>query len=161
MMKKIACAALAGLALAASIPSIGHAANDPSKSWQDVRALVVRFNDAQNAHNLDVIGALMTDSPNFQWSFGQYQQRGKDAALAQLAGMYQRADWSVLPDYGNMDIRMTGPSSANIDMPVQYKASTAAQDTTLTAMVHEEAVRTSAGWRLSGVQVQTVETAAQ
>ena len=160
-MKKIVFAMLAGLVLAASVPAIARAANDPSKGWQDVRALVVRFNDAQNAHNLDVIGALMTDSPRFEWSFGQYQQHGRDAALAQLAGMYQRADWSILPDYGNLDIHMTGSSSADITMPVQYKASTPAQDATLTALVHEQAVKTPDGWRLSGLQVQPVESAVQ
>jgi hypothetical protein len=160
-MKKVVFVMLAGLALATSIPAVTRATNDPPKGWQDVRALVVRFNDAQNAHNLDVIGALMTDSPRFEWSFGQYQQHGRDAALAQLAGMYQRADWSILPDYGNLDIHMTGSSSADITMPVQYKASTPAQDATLTALVHEQAVKTPDGWRLSSLQVQPVESAVQ
>jgi len=159
-MKKIAFASFMGLALAMSMVSMARADADPPKAWQDVRALVVRFNDAQNAHNLDVIGALLVNSPDFVWAVGPTVQHGRDAALGQLAAMYQAANWSVLPDYGALNIQLLGDDQADVTLPTQFKATTPLQDTTMQAVVHERAIKTSEGWRLSAVAVQPQPAAA-
>jgi hypothetical protein len=154
-MKKIAYACLASLALVMGAAGVAKADTDPPKAWQDVRALVVRFNDAQNAHNLDVIGALMLDSPDFIWSAGPYTARGRDAAVGRLAAMYQTATWSVLPDYGSLNIALIGSDQADVTLPAQFKAEVPGQDTITTlSLVHERAVKTPQGWRIASVAMQ-------
>lgn len=159
-MKKIAFASFMTLALATSMVSMARSDTDPPKAWQDVRALVVRFNDAQNAHNLDVIGALMMNSPDFVWAVGSTVQHGRDAALGQLAAMYQQANWSVLPDYGALNIQLLGDDQADVTLPAQFKTTTPLQDTTIQAVLHERAIKTPEGWRLASVAVQLEPVAA-
>ncbi|HME80532.1 MAG TPA: nuclear transport factor 2 family protein [Candidatus Eremiobacteraceae bacterium] len=154
-MKKIASAILACLAASLVLPAVARASDDPPKAWQDVRALVVRFNDAQNSHDLDVIGALLLDSPDFTWADGPLTLRGHDAAMSQLAAMYQSATWSVLPDYGSLNIRLLSPDAADVSLPAQFKEDVANQDTLVTrSVVYERAIRTPQGWRLASVTVQ-------
>ncbi|HXQ23851.1 MAG TPA: hypothetical protein VN812_19380 [Candidatus Acidoferrales bacterium] len=154
-MKKIALAVFACLALAPAWDQPARAQADPPKAWQDVRALVVRFNDAQNSHDLDVIGALLLDSPAFTWADGPVTLQGHDAAVSRLAAMYQSGSWSVLPDYGSLNIRLVGPDAADVTLPAQFKEDIPNQDTFVTSsVVYERAVRTPEGWRLSSVTMQ-------
>jgi hypothetical protein len=154
-MKKIAFAIFACVALALGLNQPARAQPDPPKAWQDVRALVVRFNDAQNAHDLDVIGALLLDSPSFTWADGSETLQGHDAAVNRLAAMYQSGAWSVLPDYGSLNIRLVSPDAADVTLPAQFKEDIPNQDTLVTSsVVYERAVRTPEGWRLSSVNVQ-------
>ena len=150
-MKKIILATAIGLALTLVTASATRADTDPPKAWQDVRALVVRFNDAQNAHNLDVVDALMLNSPDFVWSAGNILELGHDAALGKLAQVYQ-GDWRVLPDYGALSIQLVSPSEAYITAPTEFKTALPGQDVMTTeSVVRERAVLTPAGWRLARI----------
>jgi len=148
-MKKIILATAFGLALALAAASAVRADADPPKAWQDVRALVVRFNDAQNAHNLEVVGALMLNSPDFAWEAGHVVELGHDAALNKLAQIYQ-GDWRVLPDYGALAIQLTSPTEAEVTVPTEFKSAAPGQDVVTTeSIVRERAVLTPQGWRLA------------
>jgi hypothetical protein len=150
-MKKIVFAAAFGLALIVGAAGVARADTDPPKAWQDVRALVVRFNDAQNAHNLDVVGALMLNSPEFVWSAGNDVELGRDAALNKLARIYQ-GDWRVLPDYGNLSIQLVSPTEAYVTAPTEFKFAPPGQDVVTTqSVVRERVVLTPQGWRLARI----------
>jgi hypothetical protein len=147
-MKKIILATAFSLALTLAAASAARASDGPPKAWQDVRALVVRFNDAQNAHNLDVVGALMLNSPDFVWEAGNVVELGHDAAVNKLAQIYQ-GDWRVLPDYGALSIELVTPTQADVTMPTEFKSAPAGQDVVTTeSVVRERAVLTPQGWRL-------------
>lgn len=151
-MKKMAYASLVGLALVLAVLNVARADTDPPKAWQEVRALVVRFNDAQNAHNPDVVGALLLNSPDFALSVGPDQIRGHDAAVSRLGALYQNLSLSVLPDYGALDIQLAGSNEANVTMPTQFRTSVPGGDTVMTqSVVHERVVKTQQGWRIASM----------
>jgi hypothetical protein len=161
-MKQISIAAALCLVLVGSAVSTARAAADPPKAWQDVRSLVARFNDAQNAHNLDVIGALLQNSPNFTWSAGGVVQRGHDVALDQITGIFQTSGntWSILPDYGSLTIQLVSPTEADVTYPSVFKASTPARETVTTqGVVRLRAVKTPEGWRISSLSMDPAPSA--
>lgn len=159
-MKRISIAAVLGLALFAAGTAIARPDTDPPKAWQDVRALVVRFNDAQNAHNLDVAGALLLDSPYLQWTEGSITLRGHDAALRRLAQLYASI-FDVMPDYGQMTIDMLGSDEARVAVPVRYGTGVPGSGpTTVASFMTARAVRTPSGWRLAEVSHEPVPIAA-
>ena len=134
-------------------------AADPPKAWQDVRALVVRFNDAQNVHNIDVVGALLLDSPNTWFAAGQAVQVGHDAAVRKLAQAFE-GDWRVLPDYSQLSIQLTSPTQADVTVPTEFKSAVPGSDVVTTeSMVRERAVLTQDGWRLASVTIDPAPAA--
>lgn len=161
-MRKTSIAVALGLALALGAIAAARADTDPPKDWQDVRALVVRFNDAQNAHNIDVISVLLLNSPTFVWTTGSGAQLGHDDAVNRLASLYQNTGntFSVLPDYGSLTIQLVSPAEAAISFQTQFKTSPPGQDTqTTTSVVRERAVKTPQGWRLASVDTTPSPTA--
>jgi len=158
-MKKIILASVFGLAALIATASATRADTDPPKAWQDVRALVVRFNDAQNAHNLDVVSALLLNSPSFVWEAGPVIEAGHDATIEKLAQVY-RGDWRVLPDYGSLNIQLLGPNVAEIAVQTEFKTAPPGGDVVNTeSLVRERAVRTPEGWRLASVAVDPAPAA--
>jgi hypothetical protein len=151
-MKKISIAVALGLALLAAGTAAARADTDPPKAWQDVRALVVRFNDAQNAHNLDVASQLLLNSPDLEWTEGGLTLRGHDAAVNRLAQLYSGI-FAVLPDYGQMTISLVGPDEAKVSMPVTYGfGQPGTAPNTTQSILSARAVKTAVGWRLAQVE---------
>jgi SnoaL-like domain len=140
-------AALAGAGLA---PSLARAA-DPSKSWQQVRALVARFVDAQNAHNLDVTSALLWDSPDFEMQIPDSTVRGHAAAVDRFTALYQGM-WRLSPDYGSLDIQIVDPDHAVVTVPVEYKTGeTNGDPVTTQSVLAARVVYTAVGWRIASL----------
>ncbi|MBV8222409.1 MAG: hypothetical protein JO293_03545 [Candidatus Eremiobacteraeota bacterium] len=157
-MQKIIITALS-LTILAIMAADARAASDPPKAWQDVRALVVRFNDAQNVHNIDVSGALLLNSPEVSLTAGPVLAVGHDAAVNALVRAYA-GDWRVLPDYGRLSIQLTSPTQADVSVPVEFKTAAPGQDITTTeSMVRERAVLTPDGWRLASIAIDPAPAA--
>ncbi|HEV2878474.1 MAG TPA: hypothetical protein VGW96_02735 [Candidatus Eremiobacteraceae bacterium] len=153
-LRKFAYAAILTVALASSAASIARADADPPKAWQDVRALVVRFNDAQNSQNSGVLSALLLDSPDLNWSSGVSSARGHEAVVAQLPFLYG-GTMTVLPDYGALTIDLLSPTAADVTMPTQFRSESLLSDAVMTTtVVREHAVKTADGWRLSSIDTQ-------
>jgi len=153
-MRAIVCAAFITLSLAAAAASVARADADPPKAWQDVRALVVRFNDAENSQNTGVLSALMLDSPDLSWSSGVATERGHMAVSALLPDLYG-STMTVLPDYGNLTIDLLSPTEADVTMPTQFRSESLLSDAvTTSSMVRERATKTPDGWRLVSIDTQ-------
>ena len=151
-MKKISIVVALGLVLFAAGTAIARPDSDPPKAWQDVRALVVRFNDAQNAHNLDVASALLLDSPYLRWTEGSFTLLGHDAAVGRLAQLYAGV-FDVMPDYGQMNIVLVGSDEAQVAVPIRYGSGLpGSSPTTVQSFLTARAVRTPVGWRLAEVR---------
>ena len=153
-LRAFAYAAFLTLALGTAAASTARADADPPKAWQDVRALVVRFNDAQNSQNSGVLSALLLDSPDLNWSSGIVSARGHEAVVAQLPFLYG-GTMTVLPDYGALTIDLLSPIAADVTMPTLFRSESLLSDTVLTtSVVREHAVKTADGWRLSSIDTQ-------
>jgi hypothetical protein len=153
-IRKIAYAAIITLALATAGASTARANADPPKAWQDVRALVVRFNDAENSRNSGVLSALLLDSPDLIWSNGGAIERGHDAVAAQLPFLYG-GTMSVLPDYSELTIDLLSPTEADVMMPTQFRSdSLETGSVTTSSVVRERAVKTTDGWRFASIDTQ-------
>src|SRR5271166_2266834 len=153
-MRKIACAGIVSLVLALAMASAARAAADPPKAWQDVRALVVRFNDAENSQNSGVLSALLLDSPSLSWSNGVNTALGHDAVIAQLPFLYGSM-MSILPDYSALTIDVLSPTEADVTMPTQFRSESLMSDAVMTSsLVRGGAVKTPDGWRLSSIDTQ-------
>jgi hypothetical protein len=153
-LRKFIYAACVALALSTAAASMARAAGDPPKAWQDVRALVVRFNDAENSQNSGVLSALLLDSPDLNWSSGLASARGHEAVVAQLPFLYG-GTMTVLPDYGALTIDLLSPIAADVTMPTQFRSESLLSDAVMTTtVVREHAVKTADGWRLSSIDTQ-------
>lgn len=145
----VACIATQGLGMLTA-----RADADPPKSWQEVRALIARFMDAQNAHNLDVTGALLWNSPDFQMQAPDALIRGHDEAVTRFNALYQGM-WRLSPDYSGLDIKITSPGRAQFTVPVEYKTGEANGDPITTqSILQASAIRTGDGWRIASIMPQ-------
>jgi hypothetical protein len=153
-LRKFVHAACITVALMTAAASVARAGADPPKAWQDVRALVVRFNDAENSQNSGVLSALLLDSPDLNWSSGISNARGHEAVVAQLPFLYG-GTMTVLPDYGALTIDLLSPIAADVTMPTLFRSESLLSDAVMTTtVVREHAVKTADGWRLSSVDTQ-------
>jgi hypothetical protein len=153
-IRKIAYVAIISLALVTAAASTARADADPPKAWQDVRALVVRFNDAENSQNSGVLSALLLDSSDLSWSNGGATQRGHDAVVAQLPFLYGSA-MSILPDYSALTINLLSPTEADVTMPTQFRSESLQSGAVMTSsVVRMHAVKTSNGWRLASIDTE-------
>jgi hypothetical protein len=153
-LRKIVLAGVTSLALALALSSAARAAGDPPKAWQDVRALVVRFNDAENSQNSGVLSALLLDSPNLSWSNGVTTALGHDAVVAQLPFLYGSM-MSILPDYSALTIDLVSPTEADVTMPTQFRSEGLMTGALMTSsVVRERAVNTPDGWRFTSIDTQ-------
>jgi hypothetical protein len=60
-----------------------------ASSQDEVKALLAKFVEAQNAHDLKAVGELLQDSPQFLWITRGMPIWGRDAALKRFEALYQ------------------------------------------------------------------------
>jgi hypothetical protein len=76
------------------------------------------FAQAQNARDLDRIGAFFTDRPDLLWVSDGQSFWGRDAVLARM-GSFQKAEiWRVTPDLDMATVVDLGPRVAMLHFPL-------------------------------------------
>lgn len=117
----------------------------------EVRALYDRFLDAQNAHDLARVRALLWESPMFLWVSDGRSFWGPDA-LVERMGQFQKAPvWRVEPDLAAaVPVELDG-SAAYLHLPLTLVIGSAEKPDRLPWLVSMLAVRTEQGWRIAAL----------
>lgn len=149
-------AAATAAAVGAATPAAAASAVVPPSSSAtasaDVMAVFSRFIAAQNAHDRNLVGATLLDSPDFVW--GQYRGNsiwGTQEALDELA-RHWKGTWKFEPQMKEAHLATLGPGVAVLVAPVLFTQATPGQDPdTVPIRWSGVFVNTKAGWRIASV----------
>ena len=123
----------------------------PSSVEREVRAAYLRFAEAQNARDMDRIGANFIDGPDFLWVSDGKSFWGRDAVLARMSS-FQRAEiWRVEPDLDAARVVETGPDAAILHMPLTLVVGTAEKPARLRFLVSILFARRGDDWRIAAL----------
>lgn len=109
------------------------------------------FAAAQNARDLDRVGAFFIDGPDFLWVSDGQSFWGRDAVLERM-GSFQRAEhWRVLPNLDVARVVKLSESTAMLHLPLVLEIGRATTPSRLSFLVsillHKDAV----DWRIAAL----------
>jgi hypothetical protein len=118
---------------------------------EDVKALFNKFIAAQNARNLQAVGELLQNSPNFLWITRGAPLWGRDAALMRFEVLYQ-GTWSLDPKSDEIKVIELQPGVAQLYVPITFRAGPAGQTAQPTYFLFNQVVvKTAEGWKISSI----------
>src|SRR2546428_11447649 len=85
----------------------------------EVRQTFERFVAAQNGHDVQAVGSLLLDSPNFLWITRGTPVWGRDAALKRFSALYE-GTWRLAPEAGALRVLVLGESAAQVFAPIVF-----------------------------------------
>ena len=117
----------------------------------EVRSTFDRFVTAQNAHDINAVGALLLGSPDFLWVTRGAPVWGQDAALKRFAALYE-ATWRLDPELTSLKVIMIGEGVAQVYVPIMFTIGATGQPPQQTKfLMNLVLVKTQAGWKLSTI----------
>jgi uncharacterized protein (TIGR02246 family) len=134
------------LLLAVGLGAPAHA--DPR---QDIRALYETFVTAQNAHDIDAVRAVLSDSPDFLWITDGRPVWGRDEMLARMAGFQNAEVWQVEPEYNSSRVIVLDDDTAVFHIPLVLVIGSKADPARLRWLVEVLCQKEAAGWRIAGL----------
>ena len=122
-----------------------------SSEEDEIKALFTKFVEAQNAHDLKVVGNLLQDSPNFLWITRGTPIWGRDAALRRFEALYQ-GTWSLDAKTDELRVIELQPGVAQIYVPIIFMIAPAGQ-TALSArfLMNQVVVKTADGCKVASI----------
>ena len=122
-----------------------------SSEEDEIKALFTKFVEAQNAHDLKVVGNLLQDSPNFLWITRGTPIWGRDPALRRFEALYQ-GTWSLDAKTDELRVIELQPGVAQIYVPIIFMIAPAGQ-TALSArfLMNQVVVKTADGWKVASI----------
>ncbi len=117
----------------------------------EVRSTFDRFVTAQNAHDINAVGALLLGSPDFLWVTRGAPVWGQDAALKRFAALYE-ATWQLDPELTSLKVIMIGEGAAQVYVPIMFTIGATGQPPQQTKfLMNLVLVKTQAGWKVSTI----------
>jgi ketosteroid isomerase-like protein len=117
----------------------------------EVRATFDRFVAAQNAHDVQAVGALLQDSPDFLWITRGSPIWGSAEALKRFSALYE-GTWKLEPDPAGLKVIMLGPDVAQLYVPIVFSIGPSGKPAQATRfLMNQTLVRTPNGWRVSSI----------
>jgi hypothetical protein len=128
--------------------AVGSAASNPACAAPigEARGAFSRFVSAQNAHDLNEVGKLLGDFPDFLWISPGYVVRGRDAALERFRQLFQ-GTWRVDPDWSTFQVLRLDISTLEIFVRV----STSSGAPPRKMLINMILVNTAQGWRVMNI----------
>jgi ketosteroid isomerase-like protein len=116
----------------------------------EVKALFAKFVAAQNAHDLNAVGELLQDSPQFLWITRGMPIWGPRAALKRFESLYQ-GTWSLDPKIDELRVIESQPGVVQLYVPIRFMISPAGQPAQPARfLINQVVVKT--GRRLEGIE---------
>ena len=116
-----------------SLPVIADAA--ASEQEEQILETYIEFAAAQNARDLDRVGAFFVDGPQFLWVSDGRSVWGREATLKRM-GRFQGAErWKVFPGLDEAEIIMLSATSGILHMPLTLEIGKAASPGSLNFLV--------------------------
>jgi len=127
------------------LPALAQAPAD------EVRATFTKFVNAQNAHDLNTIGSLLLDSPNFLWITRGSPVWGRSDSLKRFEGLYA-GTWHLEPDYKEFRVVFAQQSVAQIFIPIVFTIGAAGQPAQESRfLMNQTLVRSESGWKVASI----------
>ena len=98
-----------------------------AETQEDIRGLFDEFVAAQNAHDVEAVGALLQESPEFLWITRGAPIWGRDAALERFETLYQ-GTWSLDPMTDELKMVELGPDVVQLYVPVTFMIAPSGQE---------------------------------
>src|SRR5258705_13092967 len=148
--------ALAVLALFVAVLGGTAAKAGPS---DEARAVYRQFAAAQNMRDLETVGALLLDSPNFLWVSDGKAIWGRDAVLKRMALFQEARIWHVEPALDKSVAVAVSDNTAFLHLPLALTlAFSPGEPDQLRFLVSVLCVRTPQGWRIAALFTTTENT---
>jgi uncharacterized protein (TIGR02246 family) len=117
----------------------------------EVTALFAKFVAAQNAHDVNAVGELLLESPEFLWITRGMPIWGRDAAVKRFAALYQ-GTWSLDPKMDEFNVIELQPAVAHVYVPITFMIAPAGQTAQPTRfLMNLVLVKTTDGWKVSSI----------
>src|SRR6266403_25161 len=118
----------------------------------EARTVYRQFAAAQNMRDLETVGALLLDSPNFLWVSDGKSIWGRDAVLKRMALFQEARIWHVKPALDKSVAVLVSDNTAFLHLPLELEISFfPAEPERLKFLVSVLCVRTSQGWRIAAL----------
>jgi uncharacterized protein (TIGR02246 family) len=132
-------------------------------AWADTAAEVLSvyrgFADAQNARDLDRIGAFFVDGPDLLWVSDGQSVWGRPDVLKRMSGFQKSAVWHVVPDLDHARVVELDPGVAMLHMPLVLEIGSATAPDHLRFLVSILFRNQQDGWRIAALLTTTEKAA--
>ena len=130
------------------LSSVGGA---QAETQEDIRGLFDEFVAAQNAHDVEAVGALLQESPEFLWITRGAPIWGRDAALERFEALYQ-GTWSLDPMLDELKIIELGPDVVQLYVPITFMIAPAGQEAQpMPFIMNQVWLRNENEWKISSI----------
>jgi uncharacterized protein (TIGR02246 family) len=123
----------------------------------EVRALYQRFVTAQNARDLNAVGAQFIDTDDFLWVSDGQSFWGRKATLERMAGFQQAEIWRVEPDLKTARVVDVTAGSAYLHLTLDLVIGPATKPDRIRFLVSALCVRTIQGWKIAALFTTTAK----
>jgi ketosteroid isomerase-like protein len=121
----------------------------------ELRAIYGEFATAQNARDLEKVGALLLDSPKFLWVSDGKAIWGREAVLRRMASFQGAETWHNDADLQHSVAVEASENTAFLHLPVQLMIGSEASPGKFRFLVSVLCVRTALGWRIAALFTTT------
>ena len=118
------------------------------------------FAEAQNARDLDRIGAFFTDGPDFLWVSDGQSVWGRPDVLKRMSGFQKAAVWHVVPDLDHARVVELDPGIAMLHMPLVLEIGSATAPDHLRFLVSILFRKQQGDWRIAALLTTTEKSVA-
>ncbi len=132
--------------LTISLAAPAHA--DPQ---QDIRALYETFVTAQNAHDIEGVRSVLSDSADFLWITDGRPVWGREEMLTRMATFQDAEVWRVEPEYDASRVIVLDDDTAVFHVPLVLVIGSKADPARLKWLVEVLCQKETAGWRIAGL----------
>ena len=148
---------LAALVVASACAALPAASPAAAAARDEVAATFMQFVAAQNAHDLEALSGLLSDSPNFLWITRDGVVRGRDDALRRFARLFQ-GTWHADPDPSTLEVTMLDVSTAQVSVQIVIADGASVPWTPpRPTLMNQIMVRTPEGWRILSILPVTIQ----
>ncbi len=122
-----------------------------SSEDDEVRETFRRFVAAQNAHDLQTVGQLLLDSPDFLWITRGIPIWGYSKAIARFHDLFA-GTWQLAPDTSALRLLHVREGVVQIFVPVQFTIGPPGQTPQGSQFfLNQVLVKTDTGWRIRSI----------
>jgi ketosteroid isomerase-like protein len=141
-------------ALAGALLLVGSAAA-MADTRDEVLTVYRGFAEAQNARDLDRIGAYFVDGPDFLWVSDGQSIWGRPDVLERMSGFQKAEVWHVVPDLDHARVVELDPDVAMLHMPLVLELGSAASPDRLRFLVSILFRNQQDGWKIASLLTTT------
>lgn len=122
-----------------------------AEAEEEIRGVFERFVAAQNAHDLEAVGEILSDSDDFLWITRGTLVWGREAALDRFETLYA-GTWKLEPKMDEFKVLRLGEGSAQLFVPVTFMIAPPGQTAQPSNfLMNQTLTKTAEGWEVVSI----------